>query len=222
MKPPALAVNLAFNCLVPDYPRMSRLNAAFLAFVIIVRPAFGQGASESETSIVSPSPDGRFAFVETFTPEQRTLDLINKASGKVLLRVAESDEGGNRLTTQVLWSPDSKRFALMRSTQRLSSDVAVYLRDGNTFREVKLPELPSAKIPPKFTKDEKHFWHWAVIDWTTPVRWQKDGSLVVEIETTMDGNNNTATASRTVVLQIDGKGKSKILSSTQKISTHIE
>jgi hypothetical protein len=201
---------------------MSRLLSVFLALAIVARPVFGKETEEPETSIVSPSPDGRFAFVESFSLEQRTLDLINKSNGKVLLRVAQSDEGGNRLTTSVFWSPDSKRFALMRSTHRLSSDVAVYLRAGNTFREVKLPDLPLAKLPQKLTKDEEHFWHWAAIDWTMPVRWQKDGSLVVEIETTMDGNANTATATRTVVLQIDAKGQAKILSSTQRISTHIE
>jgi hypothetical protein len=201
---------------------MSRLLPVFFALALVARPVFGKETEEPETSIQSPSPDEHFAFVESFSTEQRTLSLINKASGKVLLRVAQSDEGGNRLTTAVLWSPDSKRFALMSSTQRLSSDVSVFVRAGNTFREAKLPTLPSAKLPPKLTNDEKHFWHWAAIDWTTPVRWQKDGSLVVEIESTMDGNANLATATRTVVLQIDAKGKAKILSSTQKISTHIE
>ncbi len=95
----------------------------------------------------SPSPDGRFAFVRTEKPDGRAYDLIEKKSGKVLLRVAESEEDSDRLTTSVLWSPDSQRFALSYSTiQKRSSSVAVYFRSGDTFREIELPKLPQAEI----------------------------------------------------------------------------
>ncbi len=48
--------------------------------------------NETEKTIEAPSPDRRFAFLHTNTPEQKALDLIDKQSGKVLLRAAESEE----------------------------------------------------------------------------------------------------------------------------------
>jgi len=61
-----------------------------------------------------------------------------------------------------------------------------------------------------------------VMDWKTPERWLKNGSLVVEMETTLDGNDNFATATRTVVLGFDRAGTAKILKSTQEVTSHIE
>ena len=110
---------------------------AALAYPICAQETEG----ETEKTIESPSPDGRFAFLKTITPKRKTLDLIEKKSGKVLLRVAESEEDfGNRLSTEVLWAPDSKRFALTYSVVRLGSEVSVYFRTGDTFR-------PSCRAP---------------------------------------------------------------------------
>jgi hypothetical protein len=51
-------------------------------------------------------------------------------------------------------------------------------------------------------------------------RWQKDGSLLVEIETIQDcgGDGSTITANRTVVLGFDHSGNAKILKSTVKFA----
>ncbi len=82
------------------------------------------------------------------------MDLIEKVREKVLLRVAESGEDGNRWSTEVLWAPDSKRFALMHTTERRSSAVSVYFREGDSFREIALPTLPEATIPPNIDGDK--------------------------------------------------------------------
>lgn len=186
------------------------LMAALVSSVLAQEPE-----EKSDTEIESPSPDGRFAFLATVSREQRTLDLIEKDSGKVLLRAAESEEGSNRLTTEALWAPDSKRVALMISIYRRSADVSVFFQEGDTFREIKLPDLPEAKLP---TKLGKGFEHVAVIDWETPVRWLKDGSLEVESETMMDGPGGSATATRTTVVGFDRSGKARIVKSTQKVA----
>ena len=196
-----------------------------LAIIAAMAPpivAEEEANAEQEKEIESPSPDGRLAFLSTFSTEQRTLDLIEKESEKVLLRVAESEEGSNRLSTEALWASDSKRFALMISIYRRSAYVSVYLQQGDTFHEVKLPNIPEARIPKKLENDKKHFWHVASSDWAKPVEWRKDGSLVVESETTIDGNGNTATATRTTVIGFDRSGKARIVSSTQKVTTEYE
>jgi hypothetical protein len=49
-------------------------------------------------------------------------------------------------------------------------------------------------------------------------RWQKDGSLVVEIGNMVDGNEGSVTATRTVVLGFDRSDKAKVLKSTIKFA----
>jgi DNA-binding beta-propeller fold protein YncE len=169
-----------------------------------------------------PSPDGRFAFITTAKPDQRAFDLVEKESGKVLLRIAQSEEDSDRLGTSVLWFPDSQRFALSYSTiMKRTSSVAVYFRSGDTFREIELPELPKANIPEKL-KRGKNFPHVSSYDYQNAVAWKKDGSLVVEIDTTIDGEGSSLSATRTVVLGFDRSGKARILKSTIKYETRNE
>jgi len=136
---------------------------------------------ETEKTIEYPSPDGRFAFLFTRPPEGRkTLDVVEKDSGKILHRIVESDESfGDRLNAEVIWTPDSKRFAVTYMLNRRGSGISIYSRTGDTFRELKLPNLPSVELPAN-SGDGKI----TNVDSTSAVRWEKDGSLVVEIETT--------------------------------------
>ncbi len=204
---------------------LRRIQFSFFlaAFAALAVPVCAQETDYSPSKeIESLSPDGRFAFLASYTEEKRTLDLIEKDSEKVLLRVGESEEGTNRLSSEALWTPDSKRVALWVSIYRRSAELSVYFREGDTFREIKLPALPAAKLPKKLENDKKHFWHVAASDWATPVEWLKDGSLVVKSESVIDGGGNTATATRTTVLGFDRSGKARIVKSTQEVTVDVE
>jgi hypothetical protein len=112
----------------------------------------------TEKSVDSPSPDGKFAFLAIHQPDQepqKTYEMIEKNSGKVLLRVAESDEGKDRLGAEVLWSADSKRFALCATYNHFGEELSVYLRKGDAFRKIKL-SLPEADIPDR--RKPAHHW----------------------------------------------------------------
>ena len=90
------------------------------------------------------------------------------------------------------------------------------MRQKSTFRPIEIPEL-LAEIPDEIKKG-KSFPHVSELNAQSAKRWQKDGSLVVEIETIEDGNDEgfSATATRTVVLGFDRSDKAKILKSTTK------
>lgn len=118
---------------------------------------------------------------------------------------------------QVLWRPDSKAFALTAYLMKRGASLFVFIRDGSTFREVNLPIL-SAEIPPS-AKKGKEFPHVSELDSNTVKGWKKDGSLLVEIETIVDGEGGTLTANRTVVLGFTNSAKAKILKSTIKFAT---
>jgi hypothetical protein len=171
-----------------------------------------------------PSPDGRFAFRYSggkSEDEVQTYNLIDKASRKVVTKVAESDPDAGpsmRFTMEkVLWRADSKAFALTAFLWKRGTALIVFERDGSAFREIELPDL-SIEIPEK-AKHGKNFPHVVELDSQSAKRWQSDGSLLVEIETIVDGEGPTLTANRTVVLGFDHSAKAKILKSTIKFAT---
>jgi hypothetical protein len=204
---------------------MTHLQRSLIVLSILVTCSLSVCGQEPEEgtkrTIEAPSPDGQFAFRYTgeSDSEKQTYDLIGKASGKVLMAVAESDPDlgpSARFNMEVLWRPDSKAFALTATLWKRGSYVAVYVRDGSTFREIKLPELV-ADIPEK-VKGGKDFPHVSTLNSQSAERWQKDGSLVIEIENRMDGNEGSVTATRTVVLGFDRSDKAKVRKSTIKFA----
>jgi len=203
-------------------------RAVIVLFIVVTHSVCGQEAEQgTKKKLEYPSPDGQFAFRTTgdADSENQTYHLVEKRSGKLLMSVAEfdSDIGPSaRFDMEVLWRPDSKAFALTATLWKRGSEVSVYVRDGSTFRKIKLPEL-EADIPEKVMKG-REFPHVVELSSQSAKKWQKDGSLVVEIESIQDGNEEglTATANRTVVLGFDQSGKAKVRKSTIKYKVEKE
>jgi hypothetical protein len=183
-------------------------SAAFAATVC----AQERIASPNE-NIDWPSPDGKFAFLTSYGEDQRTIALIDKKSGKKL-QIGEEDS--SQTSWHPLWAPDSNRFALMTRLGHPIQTVDVYFRSSETFRKIKLPDLPEANIPEKLRQGKK-FPHVASLNWQEAREWKKDGSLVVTINTMIDGAGSSILATRTVVLGFDRTGKATIMKSTIKI-----
>ena len=136
------------------------------------------------------------------------------------MSVAESDPDlgpSARFKMEVLWRPDSKAFALTAMLWKRGSNVEVYVRNGSTFRHIELPEL-LADITEKI-KGGKSFPHVVELNSQSAKRWQKDGALIVEIESIQDGGGDgSRTATRTVVLGFDRSDKAKVLKSRMKFA----
>jgi hypothetical protein len=209
---------------------MTQFRKILIALLVVVTPNAIRAKESDEApkkTIEFPSPDGKFAFRysgDKSEDEVQTYDLIDKRSRKVVTKVAESDPDGGpsmRFTMEkVLWRADSKAFAVTAFLWKRGSSLIVFARDGSTFHEVKLPDL-SIEIPEK-EKKGKNFPHINQLDSTTATSWQKDGSLLVEIETVVDGEGGTLTATRTVILGFDHSAKAKILKSTVKFAIEDE
>jgi hypothetical protein len=219
---------------------ITRLQTSLILFPILLswfQPVYGQETEEgSKNTIEAPSPDGKFAFRYAKDSKsnsdldsdsdsdsgKQTYDLIEKRSGKVLTSIAESDPDlgpSARFNIEgVLWRPDSKAFALTAMLWKRGSSVSVFVRDGSAFRKIELPDLV-ADVPDK-VKRGKSFQHVSESNSQSAARWQKDGSLVVEIETIADGNEEgfSITANRTVVLGFDRYDKARVLKSTIKFA----
>ena len=195
--------------------------AAFAATVCAQEPIASPSASEGDTkeNIDWPSPDGKFAFLTAYGEDLHTIDLIDKKSGRKLQRIGEEDS--SQVHWHLLWAPDSNRFALMTRLGHPIQGVDVYVRSGQCFRKIELPDLPEANIP-EALKHGKKFPHIAGLNWQEAKKWKKDGSLVVTIDTMIDGAGSSITATRTLVLGFDRPGKARIVGSTIKYRTETD
>jgi hypothetical protein len=128
------------------------------------------------------------------------------------------EEDSSQADWHVLWAPDSNRFALMTRLGHPSQGVDIYRRSGETFQRIELPDLPEADIPEKL-KHGRNFPHFANLNWQEAKQWNKNGSLVVTIDTMIDGDGRSITATRTVVIGFDQAGKASIAKSTIKYET---
>lgn len=199
--------------------RFQRYLPALFLLITLCHPVSGPAAEEdgAKKKNEAPSPDGRFAFRYKGESDDQSYVLIDRKSGKVLQRVAKADPDigpSARFQMEVLWKPDSERFALTGTFWKRGSEVLVFVRDGAAFRQVKLPEL-LAEIPEKVMAG-KEYPHVVELNSQSAKRWLKDGSLEVEIETAQDGNGSTIQANRTVILGFGKDGTAKILKSTTK------
>jgi hypothetical protein len=158
-----------------------------------------------------PSPDGKFAFVAAYGEDLHTIDLVERPSTKKLQRIGEEDS--SQASWHVLWAPDSSRFALMTRLGHPIQGVDVFVRSGEAFRKIDLPDLPEANIPDSLKRGRKYP-HIASQNWQEAAAWRKDGSLAVTIDTMIDGDGGSLTATRTVVLAFDAGGKPRIVKST--------
>jgi hypothetical protein len=162
-------------------------------------------------SLIPSTPLKLVRCPHSLAPTLLTLPSIEKKTAKVLQRIADDDMPSVRYS--VLWAPDSKRFALMTRAGHPNQGVSVYLLKGDKFQEIDIPDL-RVEIPASMAgKDHPHV---ASNNWHEAEKWNKDGSLLLTIDNTIDGAGHTASATRTVLLGFDKSGKSKILKSTVK------
>jgi hypothetical protein len=129
-----------------------------------------------------PSPDGRYAIHKWFSEEGDNgetkvvrAELIDKATGKALVDLTASDIGkdGWDRDGDVLWAPDSKRFAYVSGDLTpmqpggLKKQTAVFQFMGQAFTKV---ELPLAKRPGA-EGDATLSGATLIHDFVEPVRW---------------------------------------------------
>ncbi len=145
-----------------------------------------------------PSPNERYAIRKTFSNEfdlrgskVERAELIDQKSGQALCDLTPDDIGTGAVREgEVVWSPDSKRFAYLSSdlTQPAGNlfstprpapqrkQTAVYQASGESFARVDLPlsDVPGRESDAELTD--------AILghEYTEPVRWEKPNVLVLE------------------------------------------
>jgi len=187
------------------------LNAQPLAYRLMVRNSIASDGSiylrrhfpETTSTLFRremidwPSSDKRYAIRKIFSDEfdlrsskVERAELIDQKSGHVLCDLTPDDIGtGADREGEVLWSPDSKRFAYRSSDltpherDLLSAprqppkrkQTAVYQVSGESFARV---ELPLSDVPGRENDEELKG---AILgqDYIEPVRWEKPNVLLL-------------------------------------------
>jgi hypothetical protein len=178
-------------------------------------PSASPSAKDEETADEdenATSPDKKYAFLFGREEDEKSIDLIDNKTKKVLQHIDDQEMGS--VSYGVLWAPDSKGFALMTRMGHPNQGVDVYFLKGKKFEKVEMPEM-TADIPAK-VRHGKKYGHVSNNNWQTAVKWNKDGSLLVTVDSMIDGSGYTASAVRTVVLGFDKSKKAKILKSSIK------
>jgi hypothetical protein len=143
-------------------------------------------------AITCESPNGKFALRHVYSDQQPYIGdtaIIEVSTRKTILPLdsnwsIEGTAEHPRLQNgelKLLWSLDSQRVAYFAEN---GNDLAtrVFFRSGSLFNQIKLPELPSPKLPANATTDPG-------TDTTKrvePMQWLKSGDLVLESEVLND------------------------------------
>ena len=175
-----------------------RALKAFLSIAVACYVAYPWEWLAAEEEIKYLSPDGRLAL--RIIDEQK-VELIEKASGEVMVDLGEAWHNPGQVSQILVWSPDSKRVAYGNHGYK-GGEVSVYFWDGSSFEHVALPEeLPSPHI--KFPKDcgaVKNYGGAA-----TPLRWLNSGELELSSDLMMlcRGSGATCTGELRFTLAFD-------------------
>jgi hypothetical protein len=153
--------------------------------------------AEDSSSIKFPSPDGRFALRIS---EDLKVDLIEKASGKVMVDLGEVYRRyeSHAEETVLVWSADSKWAAYGTRGER-EGDTTVYFWNGSVFEDIPLPDdLPGPEI--KFRKGSGAVKNYGGA--VKPLRWLKSGELELSSDLMMLSRDDGATYTGVVVITV--------------------
>lgn len=199
-----------------------------LPILILVLGYFVASAAEKEI-IKDKSPDGKFALRLTHGEEGWDTAIIdaNTKEKIVDLEVVAISGDHERLAwvrgadtfriedyandARLLWSDDSQRVAYFNE-DRDEHTMSAYFRNGDTFKEVALPELPRCDE----IKDEDPEYLTTVSYTLTPKSWLDSGSLLVTFSGEWRRLNGETGAKamigceRTITLAFDAQHKASI------------
>jgi hypothetical protein len=155
----------------------------------------------------SKSPDEKLALHvtrEDKQPFRQTDALVERATRKMIVDLDKDQPFDPE--AKLSWTSDSQRFTYVRRTNEEDGSVAtrIFQRNGATFDEIKLPDLPSPKMPVQAPQSEKQQVR------IKPIRWSDASSLELEYEIITDSGWRGA---ERISLKFDRQSPPKIVKS---------
>ena len=180
---------------------MKRLSTAFiLTFGVCWSPS----VCSADEYVDSKSPDGKFALHVTRGDKQpflQTDTVIERATRKVIVDLDKDALFAPE--AKLVWAKNSQRFAYVRETKEdpRCFDTRVFQRNGATFDEIKLPDLPPPKLPSQASASEPRQVN------IKAIRWPDANSLELNYEIITD---NGWRGAENISLKFDGQSSPTI------------
>ncbi len=198
----------------------------FVLFAITLSAFAAEPSKDSEEDADGPrfpSPDGRYALLVTDDPgdnsEKDRVELIELATKRVLVPLREAGDEYNVSTKAKLdWSADSQRVAAYAGWKR-GGTTRLFMREGDGFSEVKLPDLPTLPDQPSpaiAKKNKEGFPRAITIGDLSFVRWLKSGGVVLQLNNCWGGASGTWGWHITITIEIDAHRQAKIKNVVRK------
>ena len=184
---------------------MKNLAALSSGLLAICGQAFSLYASEH---ITCKSPDRKFALrcvsadAQPYNGETAILDM---ATHKTVLPVDPSWTLGQ---VKLVWSPDSQRVAYFTEKEK-DYTTRIFLRHDSSFTEIRLPDLPSPKLPANATAGSDP----EASTRTEPMRWNGAHDLLIEKELV---NPTWGRAALKVILDFNQEDRPSVRSTEQE------
>ncbi len=197
----------------------------FLATILsAVAAEPSQQTGEDSEALVPrfPSPDGRYAMLVTEDPdgdsEKDRVELIERSTKRVLALLSDpEDETENSRSAKLQWSGDSRRVAAYTGWKR-GGTTRLFVRDGEGFIKLKLPELPDLPDEPSAAivkKNPEGFPRAITIRGLYFVRWLKSG-VVLELSNCWGGISGIWGWHITITIDVDAQGRATIKNVAKK------
>jgi hypothetical protein len=135
---------------------------------------------DADEYVESKSPDGSLLCMLRRGDKQpfpQSDAVIERATRKVIIELDR--DALYAPDAKLVWSADSKRFAYVRETNQDPHTVGtrVFQRNGATFDEIKLPDLPQPKLPSQASRSERDRVYIKPVRGRTPLRWSSTTKL---------------------------------------------
>jgi len=179
---------------------MIQMKTVSISCALLVGCSLSLQAGEQ---IKCESPDGKFALRERFNelnPIHGDSAIIETSTQKVAVQ-CHGDEPA--ATEKLVWSKDSRRVASFRGNMQ-GGVARIFFRNGSTFDEIKLPDLPSPQLPDVPKPDASNSESTRRVE---PLRWLESGDLLLEDELQ---NKAGARAALQVTLGFDQENRATI------------
>ena len=160
---------------------------------------------DADEYVASKSPDGKFALRVTRGDKQpfpQSDVLIERSRGKVIVEFDKDALFAPE--AKLVWANNSQRFAYVRETKEdpRCFETRVFQRNGATFDEIKLPDLPPPKLPSQASESESRGVN------IKAVRWPDANSLDLNYEIITD---NGWRGAENISLKFDRPGSPTIV-----------
>lgn len=200
--------------------RLKTFSCISFALTLAVLAAQPSQENDEDEEWLRPrflSPDHRYALLVREDPggdsKKDRVELIELATKRVLVPLRDAgDEYNVPMKAKLAWSADSQRVAAYAGWKR-GGTTRLFIREGDGFSEVKLPELPDLPDEPSPTvakQNKEGFPRAITIGDLGFVRWLKSGGVVLLLNNCWGGITGTCGWEITVTIEIDSQRQATI------------